>query len=407
MFVCGQQLNQKRLPVNRRRPFLIVIFFSLLVLIFAADCLLPSSVLASNPKKDLKEVQKKLRREKSKVTQTIKKEKSILSEIEQINKTIRKRQKELRYYDKRLSETRSRIRRLENEITLLNGKLKTRKSFLKERLKSLYKQQRGDIVSILVSAKDYQDLIKRSKYISFIAYYDSKQMRIYSNEINELNIKMKRMKILRKDLEMNKRNVKKKTKELQSEREKKNKLFASLKSKRKYYEKMVKELEESSKDLLEMIKQLEKEKLPLSVIGKGFKVLKGRLPWPIMGEVIASFGKYNDPTFNITTFRKGIEIKSGAGNTVLAVAGGRVVYADWFKGYGLLLIINHGAGHHTLYAHLSEIFHKTGDIIKRRQAVGKIGESGILNVPSLYFEIRYKGKPVNPIKWLKKKTKGK
>jgi len=108
---------------------------------------------------------------------------------------------------------------------------------------------------------------------------------------------------------------------------------------------------------------------------------------------------------SIPTFKKGIEIEAKAGDTALSVLGGRVVYADWFKGYGLLLIVNHGKGFHSLYAHLSEIFHKTGDIIKGRQAVGKIGESGLLNVPSLYFEIRYKGKPYDPLKWLRYRKK--
>lgn len=360
---------------------------------------------AADPKKELKAIQKKLSQEKRKVKQTIKKEKSILSELERINKIIRKKREELKYFDKRLSETRSKIRLLKKEIALLDTKLDTRKIFLKDRLKSLYKQQHWNIVDILVSARDNQDLIRRIRYIGFIAHYDSKLIKTYSNGIKELNIKMKRMEILRKELKLNKNSVKKKTEEMQAEHKKKNELLVSIKSERGSYEKMIKELEGSSKRLREMIKKLEKEKLPLSIAGKGFRRLKGRLPWPVNGKVLVPFGSQKDSEFNIPTFRKGIEIKANKGNTVLAVSGGRVVYADWFKGYGLLLIINHGSGYHTLYAHLSEIFHKTSDIIKRRQAVGKIGESGMLNVPSLYFEIRYKGKPIDPLKWLRRKKK--
>jgi septal ring factor EnvC (AmiA/AmiB activator) len=362
-----------------------------------------SLVYAADPREELLEVQKKLTKQKSKVKQTITKEKSILSELDQIDKTIKKKKEELRYFDARLSETHSKIRQLENEILLLDGKLKIRKKYLNERLNSLYKQRRGEIVSILISARDYQDFIKRSRYISSIAYYDSKQMKMYSEEINDLNIKMKHMEILKNELETNKMNVKKKADELQAESTKKKELFTLIKSKRHSYEEMVVELEESSKNLQELIKQLEDDKAPLSVAGKGFDVLRGNLPWPVAGKVLASFGKYDDPKFNIPTFRKGVEIGANNGDTVLAVSEGRVVYADWFKGYGLLLIINHGNGYHTLYAHLSEIFNKTGDIINRRQAVGKIGESGTFDVPSLYFEIRHKGKPLNPIEWLVRK----
>lgn len=360
---------------------------------------------ASDPKKELKEIQKKLSQEKRKVKQSIKKEKSILLELEQINKNLREKRKELRYYEKRLSETQSKIRLLENEIVLLNGKLEIRKKFLKDRLKSIYKQQHRDIGSILISAKDYQDLIKRIRYISLLADYDSKLMKTYSNEIKELNIKMKRMEILRKELEVNKASVKKKAGEMQAERKKKDMLLASIRKKRDSYKKMIEELEESSSRLREMIKKLEQKKIPSSITGKGFRVLKGRLPWPIKGGVLVPFGKYKDPKFNIPTFRKGIEIKANMGDKVLAVSAGRIVYADWFKGYGLLLIINHGGGYHTLYAHLLEIFHKTGDIIKGRQPIGKTGESGVLNEPSLYFEIRHKGKPLDPLKWLRRKRK--
>ena len=132
---------------------------------------------------------------------------------------------------------------------------------------------------------------------------------------------------------------------------------------------------------------------------------KRRLPWPINGKVIVPFGKYKDPKFNITVFKNGIEIKAKEGYRPKAVAGGQVVFADWFKGYGQLLIINHGGGYHSLYGNLNEIFHETGDIIKQGTSIGKTGKSELLNVPSLYFEIRYKGKPVNPMKWLKRKRK--
>ncbi|UCF87685.1 MAG: peptidoglycan DD-metalloendopeptidase family protein [Nitrospiraceae bacterium] len=360
---------------------------------------------ASDPEGELKQIQKKIIEEKRKVEQTIKKEKSTLSELERITKKLEKKRKELDSYDRRLSKTRSNIRRLENDIFLLNSKLKTRSVLLKERLKSLYKQRHGSIADILVSARDNKDLMKKVKYISFIAAYDSKLMNTYSGEIKELNSKMEHMEMLRKDLETNKNTVQKKTSELRTERKNKDKLLASIKSKRSSYEKMINELEDSSQRLREMIKELEKKKASLPPKGIGFNKLKGRLPWPVYGEVLLPFGKQKDPQFNVVTYRKGIEIASDIGSAVLTVSEGQIVFADWFKGYGQLVIVNHGDGFHTLYANLAEIFHKAGDIIRKRQAVGKVGESGVLDAPSLYFEIRYKGKPLNPIDWLRKRKK--
>ncbi|MBI4654402.1 MAG: peptidoglycan DD-metalloendopeptidase family protein [Nitrospirae bacterium] len=362
-----------------------------------------SLVEASDPRDELKEVQKKLDMEKRKAAKTIKKEKSILSELERIDKALSEKKEEMVYYDNRLKQTRTKIRSLDVEVFTLNGKLEKRQEFLRQRLRSLYKQQRGDAAVILMSAMDYQNLIKKSRYISFIAYYDRKVMEAYSKELDELKMKMQEMAVLKKELEINKQKIKKKADEIQVERQKKDTLLASVKRERRSYEKMIKELEESSKRLFEMIKKLEKEEPLPPVFGKGFAALKGRLPWPVDGKILIPFGNYKDPQFNISVFKNGIEIQAGRGEAARAVYGGRVVYADWFKGYGQLLIINHGDGYHTLYAHLSEIFHEVGDIIKEYQPVGRVGESGILNVPSLYFEIRYKGKPINPVYWLRKK----
>jgi len=401
----GNKEHSSQFTVHSSRLYFLLLTVSCFLLTFCFSFLIFhfSFLHASDPKKELQEIQKKLSEEKLRVKQTIKKEKSILQELEQINKLLREKRKELKYYERRLSETYSKIRTLENEISLLNGKLKTRKDLLNERLRTIYKQRHGDIAFILISAKDYQDLIKRSRYISYIAYYDSKLVRTYRDEIEDLNNKMEYMKVLQKELEINKNDVKKKTEEIQVDREKKNEMLASIKSRRSSYEEMIKELEESSKRLLEMIEKLKEKELPSSITGKGFRELKGYLPWPITGKVLIPYGKQKDPTFNIQTFKKGIEIEANIGDPVRAVSGGHVVYADWFKGYGLLLIINHGGGYHTLYAHLSEIFHKTGGIIKKGETVGKIGESGILNEPSLYFEIRYKGKPLDPLDWLKRR----
>ena len=153
--------------------------------------------------------------------------------------------------------------------------------------------------------------------------------------------------------------------------------------------------------------RLEKKKVPKSIIGKGLRASKGHLPWPVIGKVLIPFGKYKDPKFNIPVFKNGIEIKAKPEEQPKAVYGGRVVFADWFKGYGLLLIINHGNGYHSLYGNLSEIFHKTGDIINKGTAIGTIGAPRLMNVSTLYFEIRYKGRPVDPQIWLKRNWKSK
>ncbi len=361
-----------------------------------------SLVHAANPKKDLSEIERKLKESKKQVKEAIEQEKSILSEIDRINKTIKKKQGEIKIYENRISQTESDMKNLENEIMTLTGRLEQNKEKLKERLKALYKQHYGVKALILISAKDYQDLLNKSRYMNLIAYYDRQIISAVNSEISIANEKKTDLEVLRKNLQISKDNVQNKQKEMNAEISKKDNLLASVRSKRSSYEDMIKELEVSSEKLRAMIETFDKETPSEQVPGTGFGAQKGRLPWPINGDVIIPYGKYSDPQYNIPVFKNGIEIRAVNSEQPMAVAGGNVVYADWFKGYGLLLIINHGNGYHSLYGHLSEIFFKSGDIIKKGIAVGNIGESGVLNVPSLYFEIRYKGKPVDPMQWLKK-----
>jgi septal ring factor EnvC (AmiA/AmiB activator) len=380
--------------------FILVFYFLLLTSHF-------SPIHAASPKKKLSLIEKKLATKKKKVKDAIKKEKSILSRIENIDKNIKTKEKELKQYDRQISESQSRIMALSKDISLLEGKLDISKKYLANRARDIYTQQYVDSALILLTANDYQELITKSKYLSLLAYQDSKVIKKYRVEINDIDFKKQSMEILQNKLKTNKKISKDKKSDLETDRIKKDRLLATVRSKRSMYEKTIKELEASSKKLREMMKRLEKQQIPKSVTGKGFTASRGHLPWPVNGKVLIPYGNYKDPKFNLTVFKNGIEIKAGNGEKPRAVAGGRVVYSDWFKGYGLLLIINHGKGYHSLYGNLTETFHKAGDIINKGAVIGVTGKSRLLNVPALYFEIRYKGKPINPMKWLKRKSRAK
>jgi septal ring factor EnvC (AmiA/AmiB activator) len=367
----------------------------------------PFEAAQSRSEKKLSEIQKEIKSKKQLVEESIKREKSLSEQIDDINRSIEQKSQELETYDKSISHTKSEIDTLSKEISLIKGKMDSRRRHLKERLRTLYKQQHGGHALILISATDYQDLITKSKYISLLAYYDTRAIKKYNADIDEINSKKQQLEALDEQLRSNKELARKTRKTLEIDLVKKDKLLAMIRSKRISYEKKIQELEESSKKLQKMIKRMKMKKLPKSITGKGFKASKGRLPWPVKGRIVIPFGEYKDPDFNLTVFKNGIEIKPVKGEKPKAVAGGRVVYSDWFKGYGMLLIIDHGSGYHSLYGNLTEIFLNTGDIIEGGSVVGTIGNSRLLDYPTLYFEIRYKGKPVNPEKWLKRKSSSK
>lgn len=134
--------------------------------------------------------------------------------------------------------------------------------------------------------------------------------------------------------------------------------------------------------------------------GSGFAARKGRLPPPAEGPVSVGFGKVVNPRFNTVTNQNGLDIGAPAGAPVRAVAAGRVVHAGWFKGYGNLIIVDHGGGYHTLVAHLASMRTAMGEDVEAGAVLGTVGDSGSLKGPYLYFELRERGRPVDPRPWL-------
>ncbi|OEO23283.1 peptidase M23 [Pseudomonas sp. J237] len=134
-----------------------------------------------------------------------------------------------------------------------------------------------------------------------------------------------------------------------------------------------------------------------AVYGGPFAKAKGKLPWPVNGRIVASFGTARGE--DTRTKWDGVLIGAQAGSQVHAVHGGRVVFADWLRGAGLLVILDHGNGYLTLYGHNQSLLKDAGDIVKAGEAIATVGTSGGQSTPALYFAIRQQGRPSNPTQW--------
>jgi septal ring factor EnvC (AmiA/AmiB activator) len=131
---------------------------------------------------------------------------------------------------------------------------------------------------------------------------------------------------------------------------------------------------------------------------RAFAKRKGDLAWPVKGKVAKLFGKQKKPS---DLQWQGIMIYAPAGNHVRAVSHGRVAFADWLRGFGYLIIIDHGNSYLSLYGHNESLFKSAGEWVESGDIIGSIGSSGGQQKPGLYFEIRKKGKPQNPTRWCK------
>jgi murein hydrolase activator len=132
----------------------------------------------------------------------------------------------------------------------------------------------------------------------------------------------------------------------------------------------------------------------------GFGALRGRLPLPAAGHIEAGFGKVLEPRFNTVTLRRGIDIRAPVGTPVRAVAPGTVAWTGWMRGYGNVVILDHGDGYHSVVAHLAEVMRSQGSHVFEGEVLGTVGETGSLEGPVLYFEIRRQGLAVDPAPWL-------
>ncbi|HAM49832.1 MAG TPA: hypothetical protein DCP92_03755 [Nitrospiraceae bacterium] len=376
-----------------------VFFLSLFCFMLSSELLVPSVVSADNPKEEYQKLQKEMEIYKGKLEETRKQEYSVLEEIDTVDKRLDDIGIELRKQRARRSQTEAQIQRVEAEISANRDSLDVKKDWMKRKLRAMQRYGQSYELFVLLNADDIGQMMRRWRYLEQVTVYERRVIDSYLSTIKSLEEQEKQLKDLRAEMQREEERVRLTERTLSEKKKDREQILVSVRSEKVSHEKMLRELEEASRRLRDVIKKLEEKE---TFEAKGFSALKGRLSWPVNGRIIVPYGSQKDPRFDTPVFRNGIYIKTDE-DSIKAVYSGKVVFAEWFKGYGNLLIVNHGEGYHTLYANLAEIFFKVGDIIKVHDVVGKVGESGVLNTPSLYFEIRYKGKPLDPTQWLKKR----
>ena len=187
--------------------------------------------------------------------------------------------------------------------------------------------------------------------------------------------------------------------------DKKKQLLASLRQEKESRGRALKELEQAALRLQKMMDEMSRRALskpPGIPSGAGLEAMKGKLEWPVRGEITGDFGKVKHPEFSAEVFRKGIDIEAPVGEAIKAVEKGRIVFAERFSGYGKMVIIDHGERYFSIYAHLSEILKNKGDVVTRGETLGRVGDSDSFTGAGLYFEMRKDGKSIDPLPWFRK-----
>ena len=358
-------------------------------------------------KEKLSDIDEKIKIKKKKLTQAEQKELSTINQLNVIDKKISQNRKELTYLNRKLKNLKKEMLSTNSQLNQINQDIAQRKELFNKRLIALYKYERsGGILRTIFSSHSYLDLSQRTKFIGMILNHDIQIIHQFIEQVSLTREKKTTLQENQKSLEKLKARILKKKSQINKQKKKKSALLKKVRSEKQTYQIAVRELEKSSLELQSLIDRLLKELTTrkgdfIPEDGKGFAMLKGKLLFPVSGKIISRYGNQLDPKLNTVTFQKGIEISTKRGKEIKAIYEGKVIYADWFKGYGNIIIIDHGGSYYSLSAHLSEIYKSVGDRVEAGEVIALSGDTGSLKGPCLYFELRHHGKPLNPLHWLR------
>ena len=158
----------------------------------------------------------------------------------------------------------------------------------------------------------------------------------------------------------------------------------------------LKQLQDDEQALSQLLQRLPAQAQDSKIDSSNLSRLKGKLKWPTKGNIQNRFGSPRDQG---QMKWQGVTISGKEGQEIHSIAPGRVIFADWIRGYGLMLIIDHGNGYMSLYGHNQTLYKDVGDTISGNESIATLGNSGGNDSTSLYFEMRHKGKPIDPATW--------
>jgi septal ring factor EnvC (AmiA/AmiB activator) len=358
-------------------------------------------------RRKMRAIEEALSRERQKLIGVQKEEKRVISELDIIEREISSKKREILKIQEKLKRIEGEKNSLAVRIHNIEAMLREEGRRVKERLVARYKLGGGGYIKFLFSAPSPVSVANRIRYMDAIIQYDKNLMEEYERNLNILRDSRSRLKEEEEELARGKEWIEREEKELRKKEAEKRQILRTVKARKELYLEAIREYEQDSRELQRLIKDLEQKGSRFAVKGGmeegDFESLKGRIPFPVKGRICKLFGKMIHPELNTYVFNKGIGIDAPLGAKVRSVSNGQVIFSDWLKGYGNVIIIDHGKRYYTLYAHLSRSLKDVGDNVKGGDIIGLVGDTGSMEGTYLHFEIRHNGIPINPLDWLVKK----
>lgn len=394
---------------SRKKLLLKPLLPSLTVFFLSASLLLSTISTAESTEEKVKLTEKQLdkvnseihslQKELSKEKSSQKSEQTSLKKIEQDLSELYKQSKKLKQEQ---SEVKVKISSLKKEELILDRKNQEQQSALKKDLQSIYKLGRQEKIKLLLNQENPQELARLLKYYDY--YSEARLARIveFQNTIKEISDKRLAIENELATLKEIDAKIEKEAKSLEQKQQDRTTVLDEINNSIKSKDQKLKILKEDQSRLSKLLSSLKGiwADIPAKLAHASISKQKGKLPFPVKdGKILHSFGtqraegllKWN-----------GWFIQAPINENVTAIHDGRVVFSDWIRGYGMLIIVDHSDGYLSLYGHNASLYKEAGDWIQAGDVLGTVGNSGGQYDMGLYFELRKDGEPINPKNWLQR-----
>jgi septal ring factor EnvC (AmiA/AmiB activator) len=289
---------------------------------------------------------------------------------------------------------------IEQQIGALVPKIAKQKSDLRKRLVALYRLGGLSYVRMLLALDGHRNPIEAMSMLSYLVSRDSRLVTRFQSTQQQLATRQIELVDRREKLRRTRLVVEERRRAVASAHAQKEAVLARLKTEESGTSQELATLEEKARRLQRLVDTLSTKK-PGIAPPTDIRSVQGALAWPVDGKVIERFGRQRNPKFSTYTVNNGLKIEAAPGAQVHAVFQGTVLFSQWFKGYGNLIILDHGNRVFSLYGNLKQSGVAVGDRIANGQAIAGVGESEDAAGGYLYFEIRHDNHPEDPQKWLR------
>lgn len=372
--------------------------------LFLCAVSLPTSLSALTQDEDrarLQQIQQDIHKLQA-LLQKIRSERSnIENHLEETEREISKVSKQRAITEKQLEEARLREKKQLAKRKELELELAKKRQDVALSIKAAYVAGQSPHLKLLLNQDDTSQTHRMLSYYQFFNKNQTDTLRTLYETSEKLTMIEQELIITKQQVQDRHQRLSQQEQQLQNSKKLRSKTLQELSGELSRGNNRLAQLEREQQNLQKLLASVmaaPASAKPVAQISEvPFSKVRGKLRWPLKGKVIHEYGERRDNT----RFRwNGIFIKANAGAQVIAPHNGRVVFSDWMPSFGQLLIIDHGNGYMTLYAHNQELLRNEGDWVLSGEPIARVGDSGGLSNPGLYFEVRHKGKPSNPAIWL-------